>query len=97
MIAAIGEAGEGKSTLLNLILNSPGEDEIFFDGSTEKCCECHNLSDLCHGSLKSIAQGEDECATDVDVSPGNPRLAKCQNSADLSCQHRHMLYVSTDA
>ena len=35
MIAAIGEAGEGKSTLLNLILNSPGEDEIFFDVSDE--------------------------------------------------------------
>jgi len=35
VIAAIGEAGEGKSTLLNLILNSPGEDEIFFDVSDE--------------------------------------------------------------
>ena len=35
MIAAIGEAGEGKSTLLNLILNTPGEDEIFFDVSDE--------------------------------------------------------------
>ena len=35
MIAAIGEAGEGKSTLLNLILNTPGEDKIFFDVSDE--------------------------------------------------------------
>ena len=35
VIAAIGEAGEGKSTLLNLILNTPGEDEIFFDVSDE--------------------------------------------------------------
>ena len=35
VIAAIGEAGEGKSTLLNLILNTPGEDKIFFDVSDE--------------------------------------------------------------
>ena len=33
VIAAIGEAGEGKSTLLNLILNSPGEDKTYFDVS----------------------------------------------------------------
>ena len=31
VIAAIGEAGEGKSTLLNLILNSPGEEKTFFE------------------------------------------------------------------
>ena len=42
VIAAIGEAGEGKSTLLNLILNSPGGGEgggdggkVFFDVSDE--------------------------------------------------------------
>ena len=35
VIAAIGEAGEGKSTLLNLILNSPGEDKTYFDVSDE--------------------------------------------------------------
>ena len=35
VIAAIGEAGEGKSTLLNLILNSPGDSEVFFDVSDE--------------------------------------------------------------
>ena len=35
VIAAIGEAGEGKSTLLNLILNSPGDSEDFFDVSDE--------------------------------------------------------------
>ena len=35
MIAAIGEAGEGKSTLLNLILNSPGESRELFAVSEE--------------------------------------------------------------
>ena len=33
VIAAIGESGEGKSTLLNLILNTPGENKIFFEVS----------------------------------------------------------------
>jgi len=33
IIAAIGESGEGKSTLLNLLLNSPGENKIFFEES----------------------------------------------------------------
>jgi len=33
VIAAIGESGEGKSTLLNLILNTPGENRIFFEVS----------------------------------------------------------------
>ena len=35
VIAAIGEAGEGKSTLLNLILNSPGESRELFAVSEE--------------------------------------------------------------
>ena len=35
VIAAIGEAGEGKSTLLNLLLNAPGDQETFFDVSDE--------------------------------------------------------------
>ena len=37
VIAAIGEAGEGKSTLLNLILNSPGDTggKDFFEVSDE--------------------------------------------------------------
>ena len=38
VIAAIGEAGEGKSTLLDLILNSPGEaggGKDFFEVSDE--------------------------------------------------------------
>ena len=35
VIAAIGEAGEGKSTLLNLLLNAPGDQETFFAVSDE--------------------------------------------------------------
>jgi len=35
VIAAIGESGEGKSTLLNLLLNSPGENKIFFEVSED--------------------------------------------------------------
>ena len=35
VVAAIGEAGEGKSTLLNLLLNSPGQDKEFFAVSEE--------------------------------------------------------------
>ena len=39
MIAAIGEAGEGKSTLLNLILNSPGESrEVFAVSEDPEAC-----------------------------------------------------------
>eukprot|EP00092_Neocalanus_flemingeri_P068955 GFUD01084374.1.p1 GENE.GFUD01084374.1~~GFUD01084374.1.p1 ORF type:complete len:120 (-),score=25.03 GFUD01084374.1:14-373(-) len=35
IIAAIGESGEGKSTLLNLLLNSPGENKTFFEVSED--------------------------------------------------------------
>ena len=35
VIAAIGESGEGKSTLLNLLLNSPGENKTFFEVSED--------------------------------------------------------------
>ena len=35
VIAAIGEAGEGKSTLLNLILSSPGQSREIFEVSEE--------------------------------------------------------------
>eukprot|EP00091_Calanus_sinicus_P024971 TRINITY_DN9280_c0_g1_i1.p1 TRINITY_DN9280_c0_g1~~TRINITY_DN9280_c0_g1_i1.p1 ORF type:complete len:431 (-),score=62.38 TRINITY_DN9280_c0_g1_i1:338-1630(-) len=44
VIAAIGESGEGKSTLLNLLLNSPGENKIFFDFVCSEAPEACTLS-----------------------------------------------------
>jgi len=47
VIAAIGESGEGKSTLLNLLLNSPGENKTFFEVSEdpEACTLCPRSED----------------------------------------------------
>jgi len=65
VIAAIGESGEGKSTLLNLILNSPGENKIFFEVS-----EAPEACTLCPRSKDGLWRGDPNRPITVIDTPG---------------------------